>query len=516
MLNYRRRKRQADENSNLIILKWKMIIENGETIYPGKYEISDENQLMELVNKIKDEVQIKAKGIQPDWSIPIILEAIGRMYYGNQKQNEKYGPFFKRALVYLWNINGNDNMERKNMESLLEIIKLSYVLEVLYSFRSFFLIEEDFSFCVEDGYFQYSREFEPMINKFSVLIQGRGRRLRVADINSKLMNENGPQFLEALLSVLAGEEPQNIILFKKTFYEKIPGIKDEVCKKFWQSVFLRYVFYLTTLAHECAEISDLEELNPKITLFPEFGIHLPEGFITQETVYNIFWNKKWINSQEDEVYGNLIVERPVLRITPEGDFATCSVLIGDSINYFIESSILDYTSILSKIKLPQIVFKNAVSDPFEEKVIDALRKLGFYAGHVSEEGVWKMQKTVDLNWDSKNKLYGEIDTLAYNPELNFAILVECKVLIDIRDYKSYKNMLGKLVDDNEGFQYKILEKREWINNALTNYYKTDVSAACVLLTDIPVPIVKSPNKDIVLTDYERFISLVEEIIHECS
>ena len=38
--------------SNLIILKWKMIIENGETIYPGKYEISDENQLMELVNKM--------------------------------------------------------------------------------------------------------------------------------------------------------------------------------------------------------------------------------------------------------------------------------------------------------------------------------------------------------------------------------------------------------------------------------------------------------------------------------
>lgn len=513
MLNYRRRKRQADENSNLIICKWNMILENRETIYPGKYEIGNENELMQMVQKIKDEVQVKANCIQSDWSIPIILEAIGRIYYGNQKENKKYGPFFKRALVYLWNVNNGNNADRKNLESLLTVIKLSYVLEGLYGLRRFFLIEEKFSFCIEDGYFKYSSEFESMINKFSFLIQGRGKRLRVADVNSKLMNEKGPQFLEALFSILTGEKPKNIDLFKETFYEKIPGIEDEECKKFWQSIFFRYVFYTTTLVNELKDMGDSEQLNPSITLFPEFGLSLPEGLFTQEIVQSAFWNKKWINSQDDEVYGNLIVERPVLRITPEGDFATCSVLIGDSINYFIESHILNYNSMLPKIKLPPVVFKNAISNPFEEMVISALRKLDFYAGHVTEEGIWKMQKIVNLN--GNRKLYGEIDALAYNPFLNMALLIECKVLNDVRDYKSYRNIMGKLVDDNEGFQYKILEKSKWVNEALSNYYQKDVLTECILLTDIPIPIVESLNSNIVLTYYEQFISLIKEICMRC-
>lgn len=142
-------------------------------------------------------------------------------------------------------------------------------------------------------------------------------------------------------------------------------------------------------------------------------LEVPEGAFSQDIVQSTFWNTKWFKEQLDERYGNLIVERLIMRITPNGEFATCSVLIGDSINYFIESQILDYSSKNPKIKLPDIVFKKASSSPFEDKVIEGLRDFEFLAGHVNEKGIWQIQdKNINLKWLDEIKLYGEIDVLA--------------------------------------------------------------------------------------------------------
>lgn len=511
MLNYKRRKRQANENSDIIITEFAQMIQNSEQLYPGTYHIHNDAEFMALVGKVRDEVRAKANCIHPDWSIPIILEAIGRMYYGNQQDNKAYGPIFKRALVYLWDTNGDVVPVNKNLESLREVLRLCFVLEELYGYRKFFLISEEFSFTVEDGYVFCDEQYKPMIMEFARLIQGRGRRMRIADTNSQLMNEHAIEFFQALVNVLSGTEPSKIALFSGTFYEHIPGISDKECKKFWQSVFFRYVFYISTLKSECEDGADGKDFVPSVTLFPEFAIELPEGFFTQEIVEDTFWRRDWLRQQEDERYGNLIVERPIMRISQNGDFATCSVLIGDSINYFIESQILNYTSRSPRINLPPDVFKEAISAPFEDKVIDGLRELGFLAGHVTENGIWETQKgAINLNWSKDITLYGEVDALAYNPERNEAILVECKVLNDVRDYKSYKNIVAKLVDDSEGFRVKLRNKSKWVNQALSVYYETKAEAACVLLTDIPIPIVDSSQEDIILTYYERFILAIKK------
>lgn len=375
------------------------------------------------------------------------------------------------------------------------------------------MISDNFSFEINNGYYNCKAEHTSMIFEFFDLIQGRGKRLRIADTNSKLMNENMSEFLAALTNVLEGTEPKSIALFQGTFYEKIPGILNSECKKFWQSIFFRYKLYLHTLISECKSRKDTADFIPSVTLFHEVLIALPEGFVTQEIIHDTFWNKKWLFDQDDERYGNLIVERPIMRITPNGDYATCSVLIGDSINYFIESQILNYTLRSPKINLPEEVFKDAISAPFENKVVDKLREIGFCAGHVTEKGIWLVEKgAINLNWNDKEKLYGEVDALAYHPVLNFAILVECKVINDVRDYRSYRNIVSKLVDDSEGFQVKLLSKSRWINQALSNYYKVDVSAVNVILTDIPIPIVDFSHEDIMLTYYDRFIQLVIKFI----
>ena len=507
MLNYRRRKRQASENSKIIIERLCNEIDTRKLLYPGVFRICTENELMDVIKKVQENVRFKAEKIAPDWSIPIILESIGKIYYGDQTEAIDYGTTFKRALVYLWNTQ-RFSFGEKSIESILEILRLCYVIENLYGLRRIFLIDNAFAFTMKNGYCYLNEKYSLIVNEFANLIQGRGKRMRIADENSRLMCRNIFGFLGALLDVLNGKEPKDIQLFKGTFYEKILGINHTECKKFWQGPFVRYMLFVNMSMEQINENEKEENINPIVNIFPEFSIDVPEGLFTQEIVSDIFWNKTWLNNQDDERYSNLVVERPILRITEDGDFATCSALIGDSINYFIESQIFDYAFRSPKINLPSHIFKDAISTPFEDKVIYEFRKKGFWAGHVSESGIWKIQdRLIDLKCTSKEKLYGEIDALAYMQELNMAILVECKVLNDIRDYRSYKNIISKLVDDSEGFQTKIEKKGKWVNEVLTQFFQTEILSVYVLLTDISLPIIDFPNDDIIFTCYENFFRL---------
>lgn len=105
MLNYNRRKKQAFVNSRLIIEMFSSELQAKKEMFHGIFYIRNENEVMDLLKKLIEKVESKARHIQPDWSIPIILEAIGISYYGNSVKNKKMGIFLKRALVYLWKSN---------------------------------------------------------------------------------------------------------------------------------------------------------------------------------------------------------------------------------------------------------------------------------------------------------------------------------------------------------------------------------------------------------------------------
>ena len=514
MINYKRRKRQAHENSKIIIERFSKEIDNREVLYPGVYHIFTEKDLMDVIKKVLQDVRLRAEKIEPDWSIPIILESIGKLYYGNQKEAINYGTTFKRALVYLWDVKIN-NCSEKNIESILEVLRLSFVIENLHAYRRLFLIDNEFEFVLKNGYCCLNYKYKLIVSEFADLIKGRGKRMRIADVNSRLMSRNIFDFLGALRDVLHGKKPEDVQLFKGTFYEKIPGIINAECKKFWQGIYVRYMMFVTVSINQVAENEGEEALNPAVTIFPKFAVDLQEELFTQEIGYDIFWNKKWLECQDDEKYGNLVVERPILRITEDGDFATCSALLGDSINYFIEGQILNYAFRSPKINLPAHIFKDAISGPFEDMVINEFRKKGFLAGHVSEGGVWMTQDSaIDLSHVAKVNVYGEIDALAYMEKLNMAMLIECKVLNDIRDYKSFKNLIAKIVDDSEGFQAKIEKKGKWVNEVLSNYFQTEVLAVCVLLTDISLPIVNFPNDNIIFIHYDKFFGMLEQILND--
>lgn len=77
------------------------------------------------------------------------------MYYGNCQKYKYYGPIFNRVLGYLWNDNGDRIFTKRNLTSLTEVLGLCYVLETLYAHRNYFLIFNDFSFWIKNGYISY-------------------------------------------------------------------------------------------------------------------------------------------------------------------------------------------------------------------------------------------------------------------------------------------------------------------------------------------------------------------------
>lgn len=511
MINLKRRKRQASENAEIVLSAFLEGISNQEQIIElpeRKVVIKNESELEAIIEKIETEVKNIASVMEPDWAIPIIIEIIGKLYYGKFKEYSFSGPFFKRALAYLWDNLYKQHGEQKNIKQLTQLLFYCYVIEMLYSYKKMFFIIPEFYFSLENGYVDVPEEYEDIIYEFGYMLRGKGKRLRVAEVNSNLMLTKSVAFLEGLLSVLDGKCPKEIEVFKNTFYEMIPGIEDEECKKFWQELFLRYTFYIGALS----QVKEDED-GTEVILFHEFGIEMPEGIITQEIVENMFWKKEWFQKKDKEIYSSLIVQRPILRISETGDFVTSAVVIGDSINDFVENQIFGYTGQV-EMKLPKAVFKKAFSDPFEEKCIEYLRENGFIAGHILESGVWTTQnENIDLNI-IEDKLFGEVDVFAYYPGTNVCFLIECKVLNDVRDTRSYRNIVAKLKDDSEEYRAKLRKKGAWIEKVLKVRNMNDIEVVKILLTDIPLPVINSDD-DILLMDFYRLRGLIEYLLGNC-
>lgn len=509
MINLTRRKRQAHQNIGPLILAVYNKTNGSHQLNPKQAQINSIGDLENLIAEFEPGVLSLAQSLQPDWAIPIVLEAIGELYYGKYSEYKHCGNYFKRSIAYLWQNSLRPHGNFKNMARLELLICQCYILETLYSFLKMFVAIPDFYFFFRYGHTIVPEEFRQSFMTFGRLISGRGKRLRIAEVNSMLMLKKCTEYFPGLLSVLDGTPPSNVNVFKNTFYEKIPGVESKECSIFWKEIFFRYCMYLATLAN-----SDDENGPTAVSLFHEFGIEGIDSYITQEIVINSFWTTAWFKCQIAERYGNLIVEKPIVRISPDGDFATSAVLLGDSINLFIEKQIFGYSSRSPYIILPKEIFQNAFSRSFEDKCIELLRSHGFVAGHVQETGIWKCQEEdITLSFHDE-KLYGEIDVFAHHSQAACSLLIECKVLLDVEDSRSYRNILAKLKDDSEGFRYKLCKKSSWLKNAFIHHFNKSIDPIMCLVTDIPLPVLNTNNRDVFLMDYTRLQHFLNEYFAE--
>ena len=502
MSNLSKRRKQAKKNAEQLISKVSELIHSNNADQCLPIRINNLQELDRQINILEPMALGIAQSLYPDWAIPMVIQTIGEVYYGDFEEYKELGPALKRSVVYLWQDSTKAHGTHKNMSKLIALIKMCQAVTNLYSIRLFFEGIVDF-YCYFNGVSitippKYVHDFR----KFQVMLSARGRRLRVAEENTKLMNEHPHEFMKALFDILEGVLPKDIPIFADTFYEKVPGIENPECAKFWEELFFRYNLYWYALTSS-AQVQD-------VVLFHEFIVLNLKRNVDQKTVENSFWKAKWFEAQEKEHYCNLLVDRPVVRISYEGDFATSPVLVGDSINQFIEKQLLRYHTRFPYLDIPQSVFREAFSEPFEDECIELFRQNGYLAGHILESGVWKNQKENVIFQVPEEKLFGEVDVFAYHPETDEAFVIECKVLLDISDSRTYKNILSKLRDDSEGFRMKLRKKTEWISKAFESHKDRKIQPRQVIATDIPIPLLNNVKDDIVVWDFERMAIMLDK------
>jgi hypothetical protein len=232
-------------------------------------------------------------------------------------------------------------------------------------------------------------------------------------------------------------------------------------------------------------------------------------------VTGLFWGSEWYDSKIKEAPGNMIVERPLIRLSPDRGLYVTSFLVGaDSLNWFLEASVLPYSN-EGGVKLPEEVFKQAVSTPFENRVIELFRKFGFLAGQVKDKSnSWNTQSGPVVLKNNNRKIPGEVDCLAYHRERGIVFTVECKVL----GYPTSKNRTRNLMltlgeTDAQSFYGKLRDKVRWIENAeyFSRLHVEKFNGLLVLDRKVPGMVATG---DIISVDIETIEAMLTNLIGE--
>ena len=146
--------------------------------------------------------------------------------------------------------------------------------------------------------------------------------------------------------------------------------------------------------------------------------------------------------------------------------------------------------------------RKAVSDSYELKVINLLRRNNYIAGEVTKNGFWRNgQPGKDLSGEQKSSLTGQIDVLARN-EKGDIIVLECK---SVDPFGNPKNVAGKIRNDDTSWRGNLAKKVEWVEKA----FKQKVSYSAIVQEGY---IYKDPSENNVDIPIINFNDLERKII----
>ncbi|MCB0196135.1 MAG: hypothetical protein KDJ65_29560 [Anaerolineae bacterium] len=412
-----------------------------------------------------------SKNISPYIAVPILVQAITDFYYNDfsQKNLEWLGTALKIALSFIWkNVHRQNISVSKSVSDLEDVIVAAAVYEQL-----FFLNEIHEVYGQGDaelrgnGFYTTDdniwRAFQELYRTF----EDRGKAKRSLIDSTQVLNLQPAEALHAIYSVLSGESPKEQIIFKDTIFELIP---ESDPPEFWAGLWVRLLLMIRTF-----EVRRFVTDNPfGIALFETHAVAYPKGMdskliqlASMHTFWNVAWYKKRIRDTVSNV-NNMIVERPLVRVSSENDlFVTSSILIADSINWFVEESIMRYPN-RGGVPLSDVVFRKGISESFEIQVRRTLARFLFITGYVNEKGVWFIEdedKHFPLVSQQGIPMPGEIDVLAYHPVTYELLVIECKVLGMPFSKQKLRNVISKVgKTDEEGFHRKLGKKLDWLKS----------------------------------------------------
>lgn len=397
-----------------------------------------------------------AAGAPPQITLPVLLQAIGHSYYGQYRARRGFlGPALKLSVAAVWP-NVFDAAPADPRWCIRDLIEHALVVEQLEIFRSAF-------FQARSGTIEMSAEgtsevgaVAEMLTAFSVAFADRGECLRLADETTRTILCDSPRVLHGVHRVLRGD-PRPIAELDDCWLAKLAPTEP---RAFWEQLAARlHLFVLLEFAVAKSGLSP-----DAIFMFGDIAMPVAEEFEALIDMINpqpLFWQREWLSKLDRRELRNAIVERPILRIGHDPTrYCTSLTLVGDALNWFVETSVIRQHG-SSGVPLSHQCFRQLLSGPFERRVQEIMRTMGFRAGTVTEKGTWQSDVVMNLG-ASAGPPPGEIDVLAVRDD-GLVMVIECKVLAMPHNEERMRNLLGKLgTDDAELIHAKLRRKREWV------------------------------------------------------
>jgi hypothetical protein len=160
------------------------------------------------------------------------------------------------------------------------------------------------------------------------------------------------------------------------------------------------------------------------------------------------------------------------------------------------------------VALPDRIFQELLSKPFEERIIQLFRAHGFIAGEVTQQGAWRTQSGVFELPPNIEKPKGQIDLVAWRAD--YMLTADCKVLQLPQDSKSLCSLWDKIRAENSKYRQQVRRAASWSVRFLNAYGLSAGNNQMALILDRPLHFWHQDN-DVIVTDYEL---IAEELVRQ--
>lgn len=440
--------------------------------------------------------------IDPNFAIPVLMEMMDEYYY-RDRQYLNAAPWLgipiKMVISAVW---GNRHSFESASKGRAQIIKAVQAASAYEQIRAYLeradvlplgnweITDNGFSLANEDD-----RKFTIEWNEYTRK-RGEIQRTIRQSVNVIWLSLN--DFVDGATRVIQGASPSAVTLFKNSLFEFIEE------REFWLGLYVRLLLLFALSDLKNTVNSDIEG----IVLFESYDVPLDQIGLTpleaKALQAKLYWDDAWYKRRLNWEAGShhpseMVVERCIVKIN-ETTFATSPPILMDSINYFVERSVMGYDD-AGVVKLSSEVFRKAFSAPFEEDAASTFVAAGWTAGTVNEQGFWAAGLK-HLTSSTGDSCPGEIDVLAVTDDGESVVVGECKVLKDPTSFNRLRNIVGKLgQDDSDQFHSKLRKKVEWIKS-IPEFFEAEVTG--ILIVDRGAFLAISPEHQVVnLDDLKR-------------
>jgi hypothetical protein len=442
----------------------------------------------------RDTLRERAAQVNPGWALPIVLEAIGRAYYDDNPHKQDWilaGPALKLAVCSIWPYIFRDTSRQRSLETLIDIVGAAKIVDQLEAIRwAVIAFRMDGHVLLNASGLHAEGPISEALEAVTRTFSARGKIFRLAKDTTSTITFKAFKVLPGIFKALDGECPSQIAELRDTWLSKIEQGDNP---NFWKGLAGRLNLWgtLLLLMHGSDPTSGEPYDLTKACLFPESIIGLELGDVPKTRLFtaeDLFWKKTWFGIQSPGQYRNLIVDRPALRVSSSPPlFCTSSVLVGDSINSFVEGCVCRYRSARDAHLHPKS-FQSLLSEPFEEEIRKLFEQVGFRVGRVTKNGLWQTGAgDKNLFLETRIRPPGEIDVLAVHRH-GWIIVCECKVLVVPETDEGLRNLVSKLVEeDPEAIRSRLARKLSWIKTLADRLVNGTPRELAFIVLDRPWP-----------------------------